>query len=109
MKAEQRGAGGSAAALSAPLFPSERDPAAGMCCTNSQSDVSFTHTHRTHRTCLSKALTVSDALMAFTLQTCFYFFNLTFRNNIVKYEAAKLEKELAVRTPELLCGPQGDA
>lgn len=57
---------------------------------------------------MSKALTVSDALMAFTLQTCFYFFNLTFKNNIVKYKPVKLDKELVVRTPELLCGPQGD-
>lgn len=80
-----------------------------MCCTNSQSDVSFTHTHTTHRTCLSKALTLSDALMAFTLQTRFYFSNLTFKNNIVKYEPVKLDKELLVRAPELLCGPQGEA
>lgn len=37
-----------------------------------------------------------------------HFFNLTFKNNIVKYEPAKLDKALVVRTPELLCGPQGD-
>lgn len=95
------------ASASAPLFPPERNPAAGMCCTNSQSDVSFTHTQNSQNLFVQSP--DSDALMAFTLQTCFYFFNLTFRNNIAKYEPAKLEKELLVRTPELLCGPQGDA